>query len=134
MKEILDYLKANPAQHLATVGLDGKAKCRPFQFMTEFNGKLWFCTSNQKSVYKELQANPSFELSVTAPDFSWCRISGDAHFENNMEVKEFVIANDQLVASIYKTADNPIFEVFYIANGEAIIADFSGDPPTTFKL
>ena len=77
MTAVVEYLKANPVQYFATVGLDGKAKNRPFQFMTEYNGKLWFCTGTHKEVYKELKANPSFELSVTAPDFSWLRISGD---------------------------------------------------------
>ncbi len=134
MKKILDYLKANPVQHLATVGLEGKAKCRPFMFATEYNGKLWFCTSNQKDVYKELQANPSMELSVSAPDFSWCRISGDVTFENNIAVKELCIENIPIVKQIYKTADNPMFEVFYISKGEAIIADFSGNPPLIFNL
>lgn len=134
MEKLIKYLQANPVQHLATVGLDGKAKCRPFQFMIEKDGKLWFCTSNQKDVYRELQANSSLEISVTAPDFSWCRISGEAKFENNMEIKEFVIANSPLVASIYKMADNPVFEVFYVTNGSAIIADFSGNPPQEFGL
>ena len=134
MKAIVEYLKANPVQHLATVGLDGKAKCRPFQFMIEKEGKLWFCTSNQKDVYRELQANPWLELSVTAPDLSWCRVSGEAKFANDMEVKEYVIANSPLVAGIYKTATNPAFEVFYVTNGSAIITDLSGNPPQVFTL
>ncbi len=134
MKELIDYLKANPVQHLATVGLDGKAKCRPFMFATEFNGKLWFCTSNQKDVYRELQAAPSLELSVSAADFSWCRISGDVVFENNMEVKQLCIDHLPIVKQIYQTADNPSFEVFYISEGRGVIADFSGNSPREFKL
>ena len=134
MEKVLGYLKANPVQHLATVGLDGKAKCRPFMFATDYNDKLWFCTSNQKDVYKELQAKPSMELSVSAPDFSWCRISGDVIFENNIAVKELCIENIPIVKQIYKTADNLTLEVFYISKGEAMIADFSGNPPAIFKL
>ncbi len=134
MKEILEYLKANPVQYLATVGLDGKAKCRPFMFAAEYEGKLWFCTSNQKDVFKELQATPSMELCVSAPDFSWCRISGDVMFEDNIVVKELCIENIPIVKQIYKTADNPMFEVFFISKGEGMIADFSGNPPVVFKL
>ncbi len=133
MKEIVDYLTANPVQYLATVGLDRKAKCRPFMFATEVDGKLWFCTASTKDVYKELQVNKSLELTVSSPDFSWCRISGEAAFENNMAVKEACLAIP-IVKSIYQTADNPIFEVFCIANGNAIIADFSGNPPKQFSL
>ena len=48
MKKVVEFLQANPVQYLATVGRDGKAKCRPFMFSAEVGGKLWFCTNNQK--------------------------------------------------------------------------------------
>ena len=56
MKKVVEFLTANPVQYLATVGRDGKAKCRPFMFCFEQGGKLWFCTNNQKDVYKDMQA------------------------------------------------------------------------------
>ena len=48
MNKVVDFLQANPVQYLGTVGRDGKAKCRPFMFCFEKDGKLWFCTNNQK--------------------------------------------------------------------------------------
>ncbi len=38
-----------------------------------------------------------------------------------------------IVKGQYKTADNPLFEVFFLANAEATITDFSGNPPKTYK-
>ena len=58
MNKVVEFLNANPVQYLATVGRDGKAKCRPFMFAGELEGKLWFCTNNQKDVYKDMQENP----------------------------------------------------------------------------
>ena len=58
MKEVVKFLKANDIQYLATIGLDGKPKVRPFQFMMEEGGKLYFCTSNQKDVYSEIKKTP----------------------------------------------------------------------------
>ena len=43
MKKVVEFLQENPVQYLATVGRDGKAKCRPFMFSAEVGGKLWFC-------------------------------------------------------------------------------------------
>lgn len=40
MQEIVEFLTANPVQYLATVGSDGKAKCRPFMFLMERERKL----------------------------------------------------------------------------------------------
>ena len=70
MNKVVEFLNANPVQYLATVGRDGKAKCRPFMFAGELNGKLWFCTNNQKDVYKDLQANPNIEISVSSPEYA----------------------------------------------------------------
>ena len=50
MNKVVEFLQANPVQYLATVGRDGKAKCRPFMFCFE-DGKLLFLTNNKKDVY-----------------------------------------------------------------------------------
>ena len=131
MQKVVEFLKANPVQYLATVGRDGKAKCRPFMFALEKDGKLWFCTNNQKEVYKDMQANPYVEITVSSPDYAWIRLSGKAVFENNHAIKEACLENP-IVKSQYQTADNPIVEVFYLADAHGVIADFSGQPPYTF--
>lgn len=132
MKEVVEFLQANPVQYLATVGRDGKAKCRPFMFCLEQEGKLWFCTNNTKDVYKDLQANPELEVSVSSTEYAWIRLNGKAVFENNMAVKEVCMLNP-IVKGQYNEASNPIFEVFYLENAKAVIADFSGNPPKEYN-
>ncbi|MFR5266894.1 pyridoxamine 5'-phosphate oxidase family protein [Clostridium sp.] len=134
MKEVVKFLKANDIQYLATIGLDGKPKVRPFQFMMEEGGKLYFCTSNQKDVYSEIKKTPYVEVTISSPDFQWVRLSGEPIFINDMDIKKKVINSSELVKGIYKTEENPIFEVFYIGNGKAILADFSGNPPKEYNL
>ena len=102
-------------------------------FAGEKDGKLWFCTNNTKDVYKDLQANPYTEVSVSSPAYAWIRLNGKAVFEDNMAVKEMCIQNP-IVKGQYQTADNPIFEVFYLDGAHAVIADFSGNPPQEFDL
>lgn len=131
MNKVVEFLNLNPVQYLATVGRDGKAKCRPFMFCCEKERKLWFCTNNQKDVYADMQANPEIEISVSSPEYAWIRLSGKAVFENNMEVKEICMANP-IVKGQYETAANPIFEVFYIKDAHGLITDFSGNAPYTF--
>ena len=131
MNRVVTFLQENPVQYLATVSRDGKAKCRPFMFALERDGKLWFCTNNQKEVYKDMQENPYVEISVSSPEYAWIRLSGKVVFENNMEVKQGCMENP-IVKSQYDTADNPIFEVFYLEDAHGVIADFSGEPPYEF--
>ncbi len=133
MKEVVEFLQENPVQYLATVGRDGKAKCRPFMFCFERDNKLWFCTNNQKDVYKDMQVNPQIEVSVSSPAYAWIRLNGKVVFENNMEVKEECM-NNPIVKGQYNSANNPIFEVFYLEDAHAVIADFSGNPPKEYNL
>ena len=134
MNEVIKFLKENPVQYFATVGKDNKAKVRPFQFMLEDGGKLWFCTNNQKDVYEEMQGNPYVQVCVSTPKFEWIRLSGKAVFKNDMDIKETVIAPSPLVKNLYESASNPIFEVFYLDEAKAVIADFSGNPPKEYSL
>lgn len=134
MNEVLDFLKENPVQYFATIGGDGKPKVRPFQFMIEQDGKLYFCTNNEKIVYSEIQNQPYVELCTSSPTFTWIRLSGKAVFSNDMTIKEKIIASSPLVKQLYKVASNPIFEIFYLDEAKAVISDFSGNPPKDFTL
>lgn len=109
----------------------GGRRYEPYVFAGEMDGKLWFCTNNTKDVYKDMQENPEIEISVSSPSCAWIRLHGTAVFENNMSAKEMCIANP-IVKGQYQTADNPIFEVFYLDNAHGVIADFSGNPPYEF--
>lgn len=133
MNAVVKFLQENPVQFLATVGRDGKAKCRPFMFCFEQDEKLWFCTDNTKEVYKDMQNNPHVEISVSSPTYAWIRLSGKVVFENNMAAKECCL-NNPIVKGNYQSAANPIFEVFYLADARAVIADFSGKPPQEYNF
>lgn len=133
MDKVLGFLKENPLQYCATIGLDGKPKVRPFQMMYHEGGNLFFCTGAGKAVYAELINNPNLEISVSTMS-RWLRISGRAVWTEKRTTKEKVIAANPLVKSIYKSPDNPALKVFYIVDAKAVIADFSGNPPETFKL
>jgi uncharacterized pyridoxamine 5'-phosphate oxidase family protein len=134
MSVVADFLKKSGVQYFATVGLDGRPKVRPFQFMMEEGGRIYYCTSNRKPVFAEMRRQPRVEISACGEDSSWIRLAGMAVFEADLGLKARVQEASPLVKSIYKTPGNPDFEVFYLAEAEATIADFSGNPPRTFKL
>ena len=134
MNDVVKFLNENPIQYLSTVGLDGNAKVRPVMYYIEEEGKLYFCTSNEKPMFKELEANPNFELVVASPEFVWCRISGKAEFVDNLDIKQKVIDSNEIVKGLYQTNDNPTFEVFYINDGKATIRDFSSETPKKYDL
>ena len=133
MEQVLNLLKEDGYGFLATVD-NGKPRVRPFGFMFEEEGKLYFCTNNQKDVYKQLMVLPYIEYSRTSKDMVTVRISGNVTFTQDIDKKEKALDSSELVRRGYKSADNPIFEVFYIEHGTATISDFSGNPPRELEF
>lgn len=122
LQDVASYLDNIGIQFLATIGLDGKPKVRPMQYMILDDGKLWFCTSSEKDVYKELQANPALELcgckleenEIQTP---WIRFSAEAVFEERQDIRDAIIEKSSIVNALYsKMRKNPIFKVFYLKN------------------
>ena len=134
MQTVTDFLTSNQTQHLATTGIDGRPKVRPFLFMLEDAGKLYFCTSRQKTVFKEMQAQPYVELCVSGENYSWLRLSGKVRFSEDLVLKAKIQESNQLVKSIYQTPENPEFAIFHLEDAVATITDFSGAPPQIIKL
>ena len=128
MKEIIDLLKENPIGAFATIE-NGKPRVRPWGFMLTEKDRLYFCTGNTKEVYKQLKINPYMEFTSTSKDMITIRLSGEVVFTGDMHVKEEIMKAYPGLKPMYKSADNPIFEVFYLEHGDAIISDFSGNPP-----
>jgi uncharacterized pyridoxamine 5'-phosphate oxidase family protein len=134
LEETVEYLKANTPQYLATVGLDGDPKVRPFRFMLEKNGRLFFATSNRKQVFKEMQNHPNVEFCIMGKGGTWIRLKGRASFVEDMGLKKEIFDMAANVRNIYKTPDNPDLVVFCLENAGAVIASLSGGPPKELAL
>ena len=133
MKEVIDFLSSNSMGSLATVE-NGKPRVRPWGFMLEQGGQLWFCTANTKDVFQQLQKNPAIEFTSSSQSYVTVRVSGEVTFSKDLEMKKKIIEHSPMVKNIYKTPENPIFEIFCLEHGKAIISDFSGQPPKNFEF
>jgi uncharacterized pyridoxamine 5'-phosphate oxidase family protein len=131
MEEVLQFLKDNPIFYIATVDGD-TPKVRPFGFAMEYEGKLCFCTNNQKDVYKQLKANPKFEISVASKTGEWLRLKGKAVFITSRESKKAALDTMPSLRNLYSEEDS-IFEIFYADEAEATFYDMSG-PVKTVKI
>ena len=132
MNEALKFLTDNQTFYIATVDGD-EPKVRPFGFVMEFDQKIYFGTSNQKDVFKQLKANPKFEVCTADKTGRWIRLKGKAVFDNNIAAKEKAFEVMPRLAKIYQNASNPIFEVFYVAEGEFTFFSIAGEKKT-YKL
>ena len=120
LRDLANYLDNIGIQFLATIGLDGKPKVRPMQYMVLEDEKLWFCTNSKKEVFAELQVNPFVELcgcklEKNEMQTPWIRFSAEVVFEERQDIRDAIIEKSAIVNALYKNMrDNPIFKVFYL--------------------
>ena len=127
MNTALDFIKASPVFHIATV--DGaKARVRPFSFIMKRNNKLYFCTNKTKDVYKQLKQNPDIEISDMGNDV-WLRIRGRIAFDETREAKAQAFEESSNLLRIYpKGADDETFVTFYFTEAVATLFSFTEAP------
>ena len=129
MEKILEFLKTNRSGSFATVEDGKQPRVRPFGFGYYEDGKFWFCTNNQKKVYNQLQDTPYSEVCFAAPGYSqYLRLSGHVEFDTSIEAKTKLMQAMPGIKGIYGEPGNPIFEVFYIEKGEAVLSTFPPSP------
>jgi len=128
-----EFLKANPNGVIATQ--DGsKVKTRVFQYLFADGKKVYFCTNSEKSVYKQLQKNPNVSFCTYAQNFNpVLSINGKAVFVEDKALKARALDENSPIKDIYRTADNPIFKIFYIDVEEVVTFDFA-EGTKTYKV
>lgn len=128
MNEVIAFLLENRIVYLATV--DGDIpRVRPVGFVMEYEGRLYFSTTNQKNVYKQLTANPNFEFCIISKTGDWLRLQGKAVFNTTRETRQAALDAVPAFSKMY-SIDDAIFELFYIEDGEAAFNDTKGNSRT----
>ena len=133
MNEILEYLTGIPAWYLATIDEHDaqQPRVRPFSFAAIEDGKLWFSTSRDKDVYRELAANPKFELSGWKPGLGWIVLSGEANLEDDANASDAMRQDgfDHMMGlGEHHSSPNDGRLVYFIGkNGRARFCDITGE-------
>jgi uncharacterized pyridoxamine 5'-phosphate oxidase family protein len=129
MSKVLDFLKDAQVFFIATVDGD-TPKVRPFGLAFEFEGKLYFGVGDYKPSYRQLQANPKFEISAVRNGIEWIRLSAKAVFDDRAEVsnKAFEVAPN--LKDAYLGEGKPKLALFYADDLKATIYDLTGKTET----
>jgi uncharacterized pyridoxamine 5'-phosphate oxidase family protein len=128
MEKVLEFLKEAGTWYIATVEGD-QPRVRPFGAQMVYNGKLYITTNNTKKVYKQLLANPKFEISGMNKQGQWIRITGKAIPDDTVEAKQAMLDANPGLNSMY-SLDDGIFAVLSVAEATAVIYSFTADPET----
>lgn len=133
MINFAEILKANPVGVFATVE-GNKARTRVFQYLFADGNKVYFCTNSEKPVYNQMTANPNVSFCTYPQNFApVLSVNGKAVFVEDMALKTRALDENPSIKGIYKTADNPVFKIFYIEIDEVETFSFE-EGPKTYKV
>lgn len=124
---IVAYLTSVPAWYLATCEGD-QPHVRPFSFVAEQDGRLWFCTATTKDVYRELEANPKFELSAWKPGHGWIVLRGRANLCDRADgqVRQAGFEHMTGLGESYDGPENATLTFFTVDEPAAWLCDIDG--------
>lgn len=125
MNEVLTFLKNCGTYYLATNEAD-QPHVRPFGGLSEYEGKLYIPTNNQKNVYQQMMKNSKFEISGMFEE-RWIRIEGDVKLDDRREARVSMMEQNPDLSGMYNVDDN-LMVVFQITHATATIYSFAGEP------
>ena len=125
MQQALQFLSDHNEIAFATCKGDFP-KLRVFQIMRQEGTILYFATSPEKQVYRELQANPNVELLASANKVS-VRCSGVVNFEVGDDIQRWIYENNEVLPRLYTNYDKLVYFSLNIA--ELDYYDLRPTPP-----
>lgn len=125
MEKALDFLRLHNEVALATCE-DGQPAIRIFQIMRMDGTVLYFATSPEKAVYRQLQRNPHIELLSFAGQIS-VRCSGTVNFDVDGETRRWIYQNNPVLPRLYTGYDKLAY--FSLPIAEMDYYDLNPTPP-----
>lgn len=125
MKEAYNFLRNCGTFYLATEE-NGQPRVRPFRAISDFEGKLYIETNNQKKVYQQLNKNGKVEI-CGMNEGRWIRIEGTVKEDLRREARVAMLEDNPSLKKLAST-DNGTMTVFYFENGTATIYSFIEEP------
>ena len=125
LQKALDFLRDH--NEIAFATSEGNLpKLRIFQIMKQEGTMLYFATSPNKAVWKELQTNPNVELLAYADKVS-VRCVGAVSFEVSDDIQQWIYNHNEVLPRLYTSYEKLAY--FSLNIGEMDFFDLRPTPP-----
>ena len=125
MQQALQFLQDH--NEIAFATCEGNLpKIRMFQIMKQEGTLLYFSTSDEKAVWKELMQNPNVEVLAYADNIS-VRCSGMVNFDVEDDVKRWIYDNNPVLPRLYSRYEQLVY--FCLPIAEMDYYDLTPTPP-----
>ena len=125
MQRIYDFLKKTKTYFLATVE-DDQPHVRPFGTIELIDGKLCFQTGKNKSVSRQIHADPKIEICAFDGS-TWLRVKAIAVEDPRVSSQEKMLEAYPELRALYAPGDGNT-EIFKLETGAATFCSFTEAP------
>ena len=126
IQKLHEFLTEAGTYYLATT--DGEQpRVRPFGTALLFEDKIYILTSKEKSVSKQIDSNPKFEISAMNTPDKWIRVSGILKTDDRIEVHQAMLEAYPHLKDMY-TAGGENTHTLYLDNVKSVIYSFTEEP------
>ena len=125
MQQALEFLRNHKEVAFSTI--EGHLpKLRIFQILKQECNVLYFATSQEKTVYRDLVKNPNVEILAYAENVS-VRCFGMVNFDVEDGTKRWIYDNNPVLPRLYSSYDKLVY--FRLPVAEMDYYDLSPTPP-----
>lgn len=119
MKQILEFIKEQKVSYLATIENGDQARVRPMNGLVEIEGKLTWCTNNQKDMFAQVVAYPKVEVCLFGSGKT-VRISGNCVPTTDESMKAKFLELQPAVAKFYGGKEDTL-EILVFETATALV-------------
>ena len=120
MNEIIGFIEQNKYGSLATCN-GGKSDVRPFELAFHSDRGMFFYTSSEEDVYKQLNVNPYISFCATDQNFNYAKISGSVTFSNSKDDKTRIFINSKFSQKVFSNSNLDSMRVFFLEHASCIL-------------
>ena len=125
LQKALDFLRDH--NEIAFATSEGNLpKLRIFQIMKQEGTILYFATSTEKAIWKELTQNPNVEVLAYGDNIS-VRCSGMVNFNVEDDIKRWIYDNNPVLPRLYSSYNQLVY--FCLPIAEMDYFDLTPTPP-----
>jgi uncharacterized pyridoxamine 5'-phosphate oxidase family protein len=122
LNELKSLIPVHTPGYFATVDAQNNPDVRGWQFQTIEDSKIYFFTSSNKNVWKQIQFNPSIAFICNANGYTF-RIYGKTNVVNDSDtIQRLHDSATAEVKAVYPTRESNGFTVFCLEHGRVSYA------------
>ena len=133
MKNIIEFLNQNKFGNLATC-TNNTPYTRPFELGFYCDRGMFFYTSCDEDLIKQLKTNPNICFCATDSNYNYVKINGSVVFSDDKSDKTKILEKSTFAKEVYNDSNMDKMQVFFLPHGNCMMHFHNNNKVTTHEF